>query len=553
MTAFTSESPSAIGAQVAAARRARGMTQRDLAQALGTSLWTVDRMERGTGDVGRYLSSIADVTHTSPDRFADSTAGVAQPSATATMQHLGEVGKNLVLSSIVLLVTIRFFTEVVPVMPRAANFIDIPVFVALVLAAMSMASGRLGPAYVRVGFPAAAFLLLVLASATINSHRALPAPVLVFVYGFLAPLAVYAAVYRIWPPGSAGSLSRMLVGLGVLQLVIVALIDLPRFAASGNPDLISGTFGTNAYQLVFFLLVVATLLAGIFALEPERRVTRFVPFLVLAIFAVILLAQYRALLATTVVAMLVVSVFLGTHFRGVLASIFALLAFVLAFSYVAPSFPVLRLETTATTLTQRPSAYAAERYEATRPVAGLYRDYPLAVAVGSGPGTFSSRAWQTFANAASTSSSNVQGGYAQTLTGGVYETDVSERYVTPQLREGAVIEGSRALSSPYSSYLGLAAEVGLLGLAIMVGLYIAALLRSSRLARQEIADAIPGDPVPALALATTIGLLTLLQMAFLENWLEVTRVTFIVWAMFAVVTKELDSRSGRSARERLSS
>ena len=104
------------------------------------------------------------------------------------------------------------------------------------------------------------------------------------------------------------------------------------------------------------------------------------------------------------------------------------------------------------------------------------------------------------------------------------------------------MEGSRALSSPYSSYLGLAAEVGLSGLVLMVGVYLAALLRSFSIARREIAGATPGDPVPALALATTIGFLTLLQMGFLENWLEVTRITFIVWAMFAVVARRSTPR-----------
>ena len=76
----------------------------------------------------------------------------------------------------------------------------------------------------------------------------------------------------------------------------------------------------------------------------------------------------------------------------------------------------------------------------------------------------------------------------------------------------------------------------------MVGVYLAALLRSFRTARQLIVHATPGDPLPALALATTIAFLTLLQMGFLENWLEVTRITFIAWITFAVVTKELDAR-----------
>jgi hypothetical protein len=457
--------------------------------------------------------------------------------------HLGVVGRDLVLGSIVLLVTIRFFTEVVPVVPRAANFVDIPIFLALALAAISMPSARPGRAYLRVGLPAAAFIVLVIASATINSDRTSPAPAIVFLYGFLAPLAVYAAVYRIWPPGNAGSLSRLLVWLGLLQLVVVALVDLPRYASSENPDVISGTFGTNAYQLVFLLLVVAALLAGIFTLEPGRKVARFAPFLILVIFGAVLLAQYRALLATTVVMMLVVAILLGTRLRGVLVAVFAVVAFGLAFAYVASAFPRLKLETTATTFTESPTTYASARYKATRPVAGLYRDDPRAIAIGSGPGTFSSRAWQTFANAGSTSASNVQGGYAQKLTGGVYATDVSKKYIDPQLSEGVVIEGSRALSSPYSSYLSLAAETGLVGLVIIVGVYLAVLLRVFRTSRRLIAHAMPGDPLPALALATTIAFLTLLQMGFLENWLEVTRITFIAWAMLAVVAKELDSRS----------
>ena len=48
----------------------------------------------------------------------------------------------------------------------------------------------------------------------------------------------------------------------------------------------------------------------------------------------------------------------------------------------------------------------------------------------------------------------------------------------------------------------------------------------------------PDDSLPSLALATMIAFLTLVQMAFLENWFEVTRITFVAWAMLAVVLKE---------------
>jgi hypothetical protein len=395
-----------------------------------------------------------------------------------------------------------------------------------------------------VGLPAALFVGLSIVSAIINSGRTEPAPVFVFLYGFLAPIGVYAAVYRLWPPGAAGALSRVLVWLGLLQLAVVGLIDLPRFVTSGaNPDLISGTFGTNAYQLVFFLVVVAALLAGIFALEPRRRVAPFVPILIPAIFGVTLLAQYRALLATMVVAMLVVGIVLGRRLRGVFVAVLALVAFAVAFSYVASSFPGLRLQTTASTLTESPWTYVEARLKAARPVERLFSDHPEYVITGSGPGTFSSRAWQTFANAGSMSQSNVQGGYAQKLTGGLYQTDVSQKYISSQAKDLAVIQGSRAPSSPNASYFSLAAEVGILGLALMAGLYVTAFLRSFHRTRREVGHARRDDPLPALALATTIAFLTLLQMGVLENWFEVTRVTFVAWAMFAVVCKELDARA----------
>lgn len=534
-----------VGGRIAAARRSSGLTQRQLADALDTSIWTVEGIETGTLDASGHVTAIADVTHRDRDWFfrPAETKVKALRAKSVELAHLGAAGRALVLGSIIVLVTIRFVTEVVQIVPRAANFVDIPILLVLAFAAAVVPfKSRYRPNYLPVGLPVMAFLALSIASAVVNSHRAAPAPVLVFIYGFLAPLAIYAAVYRIWPPGSARSLSRVLVGLGLLQLVVVALFSLPRFLASGNPDLISGTFGTNQYQLVFFLLVVAVLLVGIFTLEPERAVSRFVPLIIPAVFAIMLLAQYRAMLATIVVTIAVVGVLLGGHARGVLVSIVAVGAFALTFSFVASSFPSLKLDATASTLSQSPWSYAARRYEATGPVAQLYRDDPFVSAIGTGPGTFSSRAWQTFAQADSTSDSNVQGGYAQRLTGGLYTTDVSQRYVVPQVEVGELTEGSAGLSKPYSSYLGLAAEVGLLGLVLIVAVYAIALVHAGHIARSEIATASGHDSIPALALATTIGFQTLLQMGILENWLEVTRITFIVWMMFAVVSKELDSR-----------
>src|SRR4029453_16232848 len=86
-----------------------------------------------------------------------------------------------------------------------------------------------------------------------NASRVETAPVLVFVYGFLGPFGVFLAVSRLWPVGAAILLARLIVALGVVQLVVVVLLDLPRLLATGNPDEISGTFAENPDRLAFLL------------------------------------------------------------------------------------------------------------------------------------------------------------------------------------------------------------------------------------------------------------------------------------------------------------
>ena len=445
------------------------------------------------------------------------------------------------MGGIALLVLIRFFTEVVPIFPRALNFIDVPLFFALGLAAVARPV-RDRPT-LAFAVPVTVFLGICALSVAVNTSRVAVAPVLVFIYGFLAPIAVYAAVYRLWPVGRARSLSTLLVGLGLAELLVVVVIDLPRFLDSHNPDLISGTFGTNAYQLVFFLLVFTALLAGIATLEPERATARVAPLLFVFVMATILLAQYRALLLTTAVTVVLIGVLLGGRIRGLVTVAAVAASFVLALWYVSTNVPALKFGSTVATFQTHPSYYATNRLEALRRVLRLYSDEPGFILSGTGPGTFSSRAWQTFARAESDSRSNVQGRYVSAIGGDQpYHTDVADKYVVPELNSARVIGGSKAVSSPISSYSSLLAEVGIFGFFVIVAMYLVATARSLRMTLYAIRWRAPGDSLPALLLACSVAFVVLLQMGFLQNWLEVTRVTFIAWALLGVTSKEFDSR-----------
>jgi transcriptional regulator with XRE-family HTH domain len=545
-----------IGVRLAEARRGAGMTQTDLARRLGVSLWTVEQLELGRGDFAAHERGITNATGTQPNWFREAipTSEQAPPHEHSTRRRVRRLafrrqsGRDLVLVSISLLVLIRFFTEIVPILPRAANFIDIPLFVILALAGLlrSRSFRGAGSAYIGFAVPVFLFLALCAFAVTLNPSRVEPGPVLVFLYGFLAPIGVYAAAYRLWPAGNALRLSRLLVALAAVELLVVFLIDLPRFISSSNPDVVSGTFGTNAYQLVFFLLVVTGLIAGIFTLEKGRLAARFAPLFFVLLLGTILLAQYRALLVTTGFTVILIAALLRSSVRGVLSAALVGLSLVFTFSYVASHFPILRFSSTLSTLKTSPGFYASKRLHAATAVGNLYSDNPRFMITGTGPGTFSSRAWGTFAFATSRSRSNVQGRYVAALTGAkTYQTDVSDKYVLPTYGT-TVIQGSTAVTSPFASYLSLLAEVGLPGFLLLVGMYFWATARALKLTAKSLRRRAPRDPLPALLLACSVAFTVLLQMALFDNWLEVTRLTFLSWMLLAVCSKEIDERARAS-------
>jgi hypothetical protein len=196
------------------------------------------------------------------------------------------------------------------------------------------------------------------------------------------------------------------------------------------------------------------------------------------------------------------------------------------------------------TRSAHPTYYVSKRLHAAGNLMSMFNDNPQALAYGTGPGTFSSRAWQTFALAGSSSQSNVQGSYVKLLGGkGASSTDVSKKYVESQYSNRQAVEGSRAISSPFFSYVSLMAEVGLPGFFLITALYVVGALRAVQMARSSMRNPILGDPLPAVLIAAAAAFTLLLQMAFLDNWLEVTRVTFIAWTLLAVGSKELSSRT----------
>lgn len=469
------------------------------------------------------------------------------PAPSVAFSH-DALARSLVLATIILLVVIRFFTEDIAVLPGLAKVVDVPLLLVLVGVAALTPARSAHPSAGPFVVPGLLFLGISAVAVLANLERVEAGPLGLFLYGFLGPIVFYWAAHRLWPPGNARAFSRLLVALGAVQVVVVVWFDLPELSATKNPDVVSGTFGENAYQLVFFLMVVGAVVASVAAFEPGRLAARVALPLISLFLGIVFLAQYRGLLVTTATAIVLVGGLLAAargraKARGILMGTALLAALVTTLSFVAIRFPETKFLPYVEELQRDPFVFAELRWNALRGSLDVFDDRPETLLVGTGPGTFSSRAWLTFVNPPSKrAETNAISLAIGEITGGEsYSTDVSDQYVRERYFWAKPLLGSKAINSPMSSYTAVAAEVGLVGLAVILWLYLSALARALRMALQRMRHSYPSDALPALCIGAAVAFFVLLQMAFLDNWLEVMRITIPSWILLAVATKEFEA------------
>ena len=549
----TAVADNVTGQRLAHARRAAGLSQRGMAERLGVPMWGVEQMESGSADPSPYLSEISSLTGQPIAYFLVAPRAVARAEE-EIVEDLGEQGNDdmiprrfLVLGALTVMIMIRFFTETIDVVPRWWTFVDIPIFVAVVLFAVGAQTWRQPPAELRaIGVLAVIFIGVVGVSVMTNLGRLEAAPAAVYIYMVLSPVAWAVAIYRLWPGGNAALVTRWLFLIGLIELVVVLFFNLPVFLSSRNPDFISGTFGENGYQLVVVLFVIISALAGVLAYDRKRPVARFAIPAILAFSLVIFLVQYRTLLATLALSLMLIGYFMRGRARGLLVGVTTMIVLGTALYAVSSTFSELKYQQVQDIAEEGgPMVFVNARLAVASDVVNLYADDARYVLTGTGPGTFSSRAWRTF-GVADNPEKTVAGSFVQRFTGGeVYRTDVSDQYTVPRLRAQEVIGGSVQLTQPFSSYTATAAEVGMGGLILLLGMYLTAFVWAAKMTQAAIRERLPSDPIVPIALAATIAFFVLLQLGALENWLEVTRMTFFAWALLAIAAKERQTRLER--------
>src|SRR5205814_1836557 len=162
----------------------------------------VDRLERGEQDAQAYLQAVADATGTEPSVLLDDVAPAVTPAPMRSAmpvaaRHHG-IRRGIVAWGLAILVVVRFFTEVVHLLPGVTQFVDVPLIIVLVFAAMLVPRDALKPAGPPFSAIGGAFLVVAAVATLSNLERVALPPALLFVYGFGGPFVVYAAVRRIW-------------------------------------------------------------------------------------------------------------------------------------------------------------------------------------------------------------------------------------------------------------------------------------------------------------------------------------------------------------------
>lgn len=448
----------------------------------------------------------------------------------------------------------RFFSEVLLVLPKWVDIVDIPFIALLVLISFFKAPNNQIDLNEHKYFVRAVLFLIsiMVISSLINYKDFFEPAAILFAIGFLEGPLLFICLNKIVENIElfVSRINKFLLFFFLINVAVVIFIDLPRFISTRNPDVMSGTYGLNAYQFSLILVVFGGLFLGIFELHRFSRIIIILsqvfiistflllqfraalPFLVLS-YAVVLLALYGLKMIKSVVFGSIILMIAGSIFFYVISkSGIYRVSNVTMFEYqIAKNETMLKYDDWVDVLKNPISFLKYGKFKAYLQTAKMLTTSPITALLGVGPGNYLSRGFYTF--------SYEMVGFGRMKKGvqrvvnkffGLSRprfTSVSMRYIGP-IRSGAIL-GTYQFSNPNSSILAPIAEIGLIGGGIIIATYIYLLIKSlelMRLAKKYVLDFLP------IAAALVAGIVYLLGLAFLDNYWEVSRTTLPVWLLF---------------------
>jgi hypothetical protein len=425
----------------------------------------------------------------------------------------------------------RLFSEKLGWLPGWTNFLDYPLLIVLAgYVYWRTRSDRLVNPHSGFEVPAILLVLIIGGSAVLNLDRLHAPAVVLFAVGLLEPIAYLFLILRLKPDRAVlDFVIKILLGIGWLQLLTVLVLDIPVYLESGDPDVISGTFGENAYQLVFFLLTWNALILSR-AKAQGRKLIATVPIQFVTLL-IILLAQFRAFIPSVFLTWgMTYFLIYGISLRTLRMSVIGVSSVIGLFLLVNLAIPSLKYQEVIELASRSDEVIQSGKVQTVLAYGRLVSDQPQILLVGTGPGTMLSRGFRVFSVYGEREMVNQL--LEDRLGIEPYLSDVAETYILPITAREFYAFGSQTTTDPWISHLAVLTELGLGGFLVVMLMYWRALRVSLR----------PKDG-SALHLGRWlfIAIIVLLQLAFLGEWLEVTRLTIPIWLVLGLLLS--DSRS----------
>lgn len=443
----------------------------------------------------------------------------------------------------------RFFSEKIKLFPKEIDLINFPfavllIFLLIIRIGIKTGQSRISNEEKRIYKILFVFVLFIVLSIIVNYNIIFFPASMLFFLGFLEGPILFIALSRLVKDRErfVFQIKRLFMTLFWLNVIVVFAVDLPMFIITGNPDLISGTYGNNTYQFSMLLLIMGGLLLGEnYIIRRRFIVVLSTQLLILFIFY---LSQFRAGVPFFLFAyFLMITVLYGRNITKILIpAAFLILGLFILIGILTEKkavFGDLRYEEYALLISHPEDFTKFGKLQIYSNTIQMFADYPYVALFGVGPGGFLSRANYTFSVELKSSF------YAQKGVANIIRTTfgISEPYTNQFIRRykdtifGGAFYGTFQLSNPQASYLSLITEVGLVGGIFFLSLYFYIFKRAFYY-HKVIKDLAP--EYISLSVALVGSVTYLLGLAVLDNYLEMARVTLPVWLLFWTVANKAD-------------
>lgn len=169
------------------------------------------------------------------------------------------------------MLTTRFFSETLGILPKGADLIDlivIPFFIPVMVALFAMRVQKSGQIDNKLHNSLVRLVLFYLSISLIsfiaNYQRVNLPPAVLFLFGMLEGPILFILLNRLIKDKKkfGKTMSRFINFIVIVEFCAVIFVNIPMFVESGNPDVMSGTFGNNSYQFSVFLIIIGGYFLG---------------------------------------------------------------------------------------------------------------------------------------------------------------------------------------------------------------------------------------------------------------------------------------------------